>query len=145
MTFGSRISEKIGTNAKMNEYQAAMILASMEDFEVLSEHWRKLLRLASQSASSLGLSTQPAMKREAISSYWIVESNYENINLMEANLKREGIGTMRWWQHGCHNMPLFRGVDYLQLPETDRVANSTIGPNSISSAAPPIVAIPYPA
>jgi len=127
MAQGSRISEKIGTNATMSEYQAAIILASMKNFCNVREEWVELHNKATQFSSSLSLKTQPAMQKGQISSYWIIESTPDLINLIETKSLNYGFQTLRWWQYGCHLMPLFTERHPTFLPETERIASSSIG------------------
>jgi dTDP-4-amino-4,6-dideoxygalactose transaminase len=122
----ARASIQIGTNAKMNEYQAAVILASIKNSETLRKDWVKLHDRAKQISSSLGLSTHPAMSKGEISSYWVIESLPDLIDLIETTSLKNGYQTRRWWEFGCHQMPLFIKGSSIFLPATDRVASSSI-------------------
>jgi dTDP-4-amino-4,6-dideoxygalactose transaminase len=126
MKAGSRASIQIGTNAKMNEYQAAMILASMKNFETLRRDWIDLHDKTKQISSSLGLSTHPAMSKGEISSYWVIETSPDLIDLIETKSLKNGYQTRRWWEYGCHQMPFFIKGNSISLPATDRVASSSI-------------------
>jgi dTDP-4-amino-4,6-dideoxygalactose transaminase len=126
MRSGSRASIQIGTNAKMNEYQAAMILASMKDFETLRKDWIELHDRAKYISSSLGLSTHPAMSKGAISSYWVIETSTDLTDLIETTSLKNGYQTRRWWEYGCHQMPFFKKDNSISLPATERVASSSI-------------------
>ena len=126
MRSGSRASIQIGTNAKMNEYQAAMILASMKYFETLKKDWIELHDRAKYISSSLGLSTHPAMSKGEISSYWLIEASPNLINLIESSSLKHGYQTRRWWEYGCHQMPFFVKDSSISLPATKRVASSSI-------------------
>jgi dTDP-4-amino-4,6-dideoxygalactose transaminase len=42
-------------------------------------------------------------------------------------MARAGIETRRWWRSGCHSHPAFNGFSSSPLPETRRLARSTIG------------------
>jgi len=126
MKAGSRTSNKIGTNAKMNEYQAAVILASMKNFETYREDWVEIHAKAKNISSSLGLITHPAMSKGEISSYWLIEAPPDLIDLIETTSLIHEFQTRRWWEFGCHRMPLFAKKNPVFLPETERVASSTI-------------------
>ena len=126
MRSGSRASIQIGTNAKMNEYQAAMILASMKDFETLRKDWIELHDRAKYISSSLGLSTHPAMSKGEISSYWVIETSTYLTDLIETTSLKNGYQTRRWWEYGCHQMPFFKKDNSISLPATERVASSSI-------------------
>jgi len=127
MKTGSRISEHIGTNAKMNEYQASVILASMEKFQTLEERWHKIHNQARQVSKDLKLEVHPAMKRGFLSTYWIIESSSSFIDLIELSSNEKTIQTRRWWEYGCHKMPAFSRIRAETLVNTERIAASTIG------------------
>lgn len=127
MELGSRTSKQTGTNAKMNEFQAAVILASMKKFEMLKYRWEGLHHLAREVSSALSLKCHPSMRDGQISTYWIVEDSSEFIELVEEKSEQFGFHTIRWWEFGCHTMPYFQKSDSNSLPESTRVANSTIG------------------
>ena len=126
MKSGSRASIQIGTNAKMNEYQAAMILASMKNFETLRKDWVELHEAAVRVSSSFGLGTHPALKRRQISSYWLIQSSTQFIELLEKESTNMGFKTQRWWGFGCHSMPFFKDIRYVDLLKTEEIAKSTI-------------------
>ena len=123
----SRVSEYVGTNAKMSEYQAAVILASIKGYERLESDWVYLHDCAKEISTSLGINTHPAMDRNMISSYWIIESESESIRRLEEIAMRRGIQTRRWWEYGCHRMPAFSYRDNFPLPKTERIAETTLG------------------
>ena len=127
MKSGSRASIRIGTNAKMNEYQAAMILASLVNFKSLKEDWQRVHSMAKQVTHALGLRSHPAMANQKLSSYWIIESTQQLTGIIEARSNLDGFQTRRWWEYGCHNMPYFTASKFLNLSHTDYIAKSTIG------------------
>jgi len=126
MKAGSRASIQIGTNAKMNEYQATVILASMKNFETLRKDWVELHDKAKQISSSLGLNTHPAMSKGEISSYWLIEAPSDLIDRIETTSLKNGYQTRRWWEYGCQQMPFFKKDNSISLSATKRVASSSI-------------------
>jgi len=123
----SRVSQSVGTNAKMSEYQAAVILASIESYKRLESDWIHLHNCARDISSSLGLNTHPAMDRNMLSSYWIIQSEPESIRELEEVALRRKFETRRWWEFGCHQMPTFSNRNKFTLPMTDRIAETTLG------------------
>ena len=126
MESGSRASNQIGTNAKMNEYQAAMILASMKNFVTLRKDWVDFHDIAKRVSWSLGLKTHPAMGKGEISSYWVIEASPDFTSLIETTSLKHGYQTRRWWEYGCHQMPFFMRGSSISLSATERVASSSI-------------------
>lgn len=123
----SRVSEHVGTNAKMSEYQAAVILASIKSYERLESDWVHIHNCAKEISTSLGLNTHPAMNRKMLSSYWIIESEPESIRELEEAALTSGFQTRRWWEYGCHQMPAFSNRNKFPLPKTERIAETTLG------------------
>ncbi len=66
------------------------------------------------------------MGKGEISSYWILEADSALIASIERRSQSFGFDTLRWWQHGCHKMPLFKRGNLVSLSETERVSASTI-------------------
>jgi dTDP-4-amino-4,6-dideoxygalactose transaminase len=127
MEFPSRNSKKIGTNAKMSEFQAAVILASIEKSPYNFEKWRNLHSLAREISTSVGINTHPAMASGHLSTYWIVESTARLTKRLESLSKVYGFETRRWWEYGCHKMSAFSRVPYKILDNTEKISNSSIG------------------
>lgn len=127
MSKGSRNSSLAGTNAKMNEYQAAVILASIEKFKTLEIEWKKIHHTAKLITSNLGLTVHPAMNFNKLSTYWIVRSEPDFIEYIEQNSPKFGFETRRWWEFGCHKMAFSQKKGHVTLPITDLIARSSIG------------------
>ena len=127
MEKGSRSSKNIGTNAKMSEYQAAVIMASLQKYISLKDSWFEKHRSAQQIAQSVGVKNHPSMIQESLSTYWVIESEPHNINLIERDSVNAGFHTKRWWEYGCHRMPVFENIGHRGLENTNRISNSTIG------------------
>jgi dTDP-4-amino-4,6-dideoxygalactose transaminase len=123
----SRVSNFAGTNAKMNEFQAAVIIRSIKEFPSVCEQWVRNHEKAQQVSNSLGFKVQPGMKRGSISSYWIIQGTQDYINRIEKRATSFGFETRRWWENGCHKMPVFRHKKVFNLERTDLIANSTLG------------------
>lgn len=122
----SRMTQKAGTNAKMNEFQAAMILASIQDFRDRKIYWTELHKKAMLLSETLQLQCQPAMQRGKLSTYWIIQSEESIINEIAQNSESFGFQTRRWWNFGCHKMPAYKSFNTL-LPITEDIASRTIG------------------
>ena len=103
-----------------------MILASMKNFETLRKDWVELHEAAVRVSSSFGLGTHPALKRRQISSYWLIQSSTQFIELLEKESTNMGFKTQRWWGFGCHSMPFFKDIRYVDLLKTEEIAKSTI-------------------
>lgn len=124
-----RIASTSGTNAKMNEYSAAVGIAS---FKAWSNNEKRLIQLclwAKNLSQILGVNTQPSLMHNKFSPYWIIWSeSIERIELICATLEEDGIETRRWWEFGCHRMPAFSNAPSIGfLDNTDYFSARSIG------------------
>lgn len=123
-----RNSHQIGTNAKMNEFQAAVIICSLEKyFTELKDEWKNLHDIARQISRQVGIQTHPAMKRGLLSTYWVVQADSITIQNIEKTFSRRGIETRRWWGFGTHRMDFFKEKKSAPLPNTNRIAMNSLG------------------
>jgi len=124
----TRIASSSGTNAKMSEYSAAVGIASFRAWPENEKKWIELSLWAKQLSERMGLKVQPSLHDNNLSPYWIIWSESRSrIELICAAMAQEGIETRRWWESGCHRMPLFSKVPLLgDLSNTDYFANRSI-------------------
>lgn len=129
-TFGmrdSRLSDGVGTNAKMHEYSAALILASLDTWTTSRHKWLTNKEIALKLCEKIGLEVQPSMYKDHATSYWIIRSKPEIISRIESAFGKLQIGSRRWWEFGCHEMQAFRDVVKLPLENTHSIARETLG------------------
>lgn len=126
--WGSRESTFQGTNAKMSEYHAAVGLASLDGWhstrQLLSDLTNKCLGITEE----LKLTSHPSMKKGIPSNYWVIrlENHLNKLELLrtfdEANISHRD-----WWSQGAHRMPAFQQFNNAELPNTELLAETTIG------------------
>lgn len=126
MTSSSRNSDTIGTNAKMSEYQAAVILASFQTYPRIFESWLKIQQTALEVSRNLNFDCQPSMEKGELSPYWIIRGENEQIQLTENRVSTFGFSTRRWWEYGCHRMNAFGHKNTSHFAHTDHIASTTI-------------------
>lgn len=113
-----------GTNAKMSEYHAAILLASMDQWPQTKE---ALWNVAS--AYRAGLHGKKGIKMHA----GYGDERYNTVCMIEHQgldldkLLSLGVETRRWWRKACHNEPLFGSIARGDLNVTDHLAEYTIG------------------
>lgn len=122
-----RISYFPGTNAKMNEFSAAVTLASLDryfsDREMLIESMNKALKLSKE----FGFGVNEAITNYYASPYWIIKNSPSAIVKIEVGFEKASIATRRWWMHGCHTMNAYEGIQKSNLQKTEEAASSSIG------------------
>ena len=61
-----------GTNAKMSEISACLILASLDQWGEERQNWLNLNKIATEISEKYGLNCHPALEKNFVTSYWIV-------------------------------------------------------------------------
>jgi dTDP-4-amino-4,6-dideoxygalactose transaminase len=123
-----RISHFVGTNAKLDEYSAAVCLAALDQWEAFKLKMRSLARQAQEVQRDLNLVSRQADAWRYVTPYWIVE--FENVAAKrnaKSALHANNIGFKDWWESGCHEMPAYKSLENEGLSNTLRIANSSLG------------------
>ena len=124
---GTRNSQSVGTNAKVSEIAAAYGIAAFNQWHRERTEWRTANRLARDADQSLG-TTSIVSDYSGATPYWIAQFvDVQTTNRVEAELRKRGIGTRRWWERGCHQMDAFSDISQGRFPVTEDVASRTLG------------------
>ncbi len=125
---GGRISHQMGTNAKMNEYNAAVALASLDAYA----EDRKARQLQGQIYTK-NLNS-PFVFQQGFGTDWV--SSTAHVCFMEASfntddlanhLNSNGVGTRKWWENGCHRHPAYAMCPKGDLIQTELLSRKTLG------------------
>jgi dTDP-4-amino-4,6-dideoxygalactose transaminase len=124
-----RISEFVGTNAKLSEYGAAVGLATLDSWPTIRSNFEKISARILELSNRLGLNSFTP-HGASISSYWVLRD-------LDPLLKRtiiksfrdRGIATRDWWESGCHGMPAYKGFlkEESVLKNTEYSAATSLG------------------
>jgi dTDP-4-amino-4,6-dideoxygalactose transaminase len=123
---GARVSEILGTNAKMSEVSAAYALASYAQRELETIEWELVLSKAS--LHSQGLSTFSIVSSfKGIRPYWIIQTNssIEKSRLIN-HLKSMNIDSRSWWTP-LNLMDAFKENRTISSPITYSLSDQTLG------------------
>jgi dTDP-4-amino-4,6-dideoxygalactose transaminase len=125
---GTREAQVPATNAKLSEYAAAVGLAGLDGWAAS----RGRFAIAAQNLRMALIDTpevvfQPGWGASWISSVCVVRLPEGALDTVEAGLAAEGIDTRRWWANGCHESPAFATCPRDSLPQTERLARTTLG------------------
>ena len=126
------IIEGTGTNAKMNEFSAAVALSNLEGFDVLVAHNRGLQR-----AYAKGLGDLQGVKLVTIDHIAETSSHYAVLRITsECALTRdeirqvlhaENVKSRRYFWPGCHRSPPYCMQEYFyHLPVTELLADELL-------------------
>ena len=134
---GSREAHFPATNAKLSEYAAAVGLAALDGWDAD----RLLFALAGQRLR-VGFALTPEIVFQSgwaldwVTSVCAVRTPDGAAHIVDEALASAGIDTRRWWGEGCHRAPAFQACPRTELPNTERLAASTVGlPFSIDLTA----------
>ena len=127
---GGREARVAGTNAKMNEYNAAVALAAFDEwpatrarFTAVAQTYARLLRRLP------GVALLPGFGATWISATVVVAfaPHHPPTDEIVNSLADAGIATRRWWCRGLHEEPAFSDCTREELPVTQSLAASTLG------------------
>jgi dTDP-4-amino-4,6-dideoxygalactose transaminase len=123
-----RLSEGVGTNAKLSEYAAAVGLAALDAWPSTRI---RLLRAGQQLRMALALdskvSFQPGWGVSWVSTTCVVGVPDGHAPALAVAAQAAGIETRQWWGAGCHRHPTFADLPRTSLEVTDHLAVSTLG------------------
>lgn len=110
---GSRISEALGTNAKLSEVSACYALASLHDWDSIAKQWLDALHISRELTSQiLGLGNIAAAQTP--NSYWIADlGSFENRVHIETVLTQARVETRSWWPSALHDLSTLKHIQLI--------------------------------
>lgn len=128
---GDRKASRTGTNAKLSEYQAAIGLASLAQWDRAREEWSERIKKLSDNLAERDISVQPAVGQGYVTStlvalFGTAAEKSEAILRLAAN----NIESRDWWGSGVHREPAFESsllVSPRNLVVTEDLAARTLG------------------
>lgn len=128
--FGDRIARRIGTNAKLSEFNCAVGLASMDLWPEVRNHWVDRCDYVARIFAGSDINFQPdfGKGRATSTAVAITRDPAEKFRVFQ-KLSEGGVETRDWWGAGVHTMPSIKDVCglYDSLPVTESLASRTIG------------------
>ncbi len=125
---GSREAQCVATNAKLSEYPAAVGLAALDSWPADRLRWFMTAQTLMGALRAI-----PAVRFQTdwgarwTTSVCVVGLPDGKADEVETILRSEGVDTRRWWGSGCHANAAFADCPRALLPNTERLAHSTIG------------------
>ena len=118
-------------NGKLSEYHAAVGHAALDEW---SQSRRAFQLVALNYARALGNLPQVVLP-QGYGDRWVTSttilrlcgSDFSDIGFLAEALAASGIDTRQWWGRGLHRQPAFADCPRQPLPETDRLATTTLG------------------
>jgi dTDP-4-amino-4,6-dideoxygalactose transaminase len=112
----------------MNEYAAAIGLASLDNWDQSRLNWKKVMKIAVDTSERTGFEVHPALTKNFISPYWIIKaSTPQQLKRIQSELRGAGIDTRNWWEQGCAKMPAYKNMICGSLAQTNQLSELTLG------------------
>jgi dTDP-4-amino-4,6-dideoxygalactose transaminase len=112
----------------MSEYNAAVLLASIDNWASDRVLWLEQLARAGDLAKKYGYTSSPQLSTPQATPYWIVEEcDRLRLDRLKTSFKENFIQTRNWWESGCHKMSAYDHFDRKGLTNTDRISEQTLG------------------
>ena len=123
----SRQARVAAFNAKLSEYQAAVGLAALDEWEQTRSEWSDAAGGYRRALSgSNRVSLQRGFGEAWVGSTCLLGFDRPIADRVEQSLARCDIETRRWWGAGAHTHPATASFPRAPLPATDALARSTL-------------------
>ncbi|MFO0388478.1 MAG: DegT/DnrJ/EryC1/StrS family aminotransferase [Alphaproteobacteria bacterium] len=120
-----RLSHRIAINAKPSEYNAAVAMAVLDQWNDIRAAWAKVQLRYKEKLEAHGISCWVQPEWVTSTSNIIVPE--QAVPMLQC-LKEQGIDTRRWWETGCHVHPAYRAcMVHGELPSTQWLGQSVLG------------------
>jgi len=125
---GSRVAVRVGSNAKMSEYAAAVGLAALDGWETSRSEFAGRAEAYAQAFSGHNaVRLPPGFGPEWIAATYVIGLPDGSAPAVEAALEEAGIEGRHWWGTGAHDHPSTAACPALPLPITSQLVGATLG------------------
>jgi dTDP-4-amino-4,6-dideoxygalactose transaminase len=124
-----RISNNVGFNGKLSEYNAAVVLANLDDWESTYNKLSRLVHEESRIMNSIDIDNSYIIEHKLVTPYWVIRlKNNQALENTKLSFKNHGIETREWWAKGCHLMNAYKDIPVEGVLEnTNILANTVLG------------------
>lgn len=119
------LSHRIAINAKPSEYDAAVGLAMLDEWDMIRAQWAGVQQRYIEKLEAAGV--QCWMHKDWVTSSCNIVVPEQAIALID-HLAQAGIDARRWWRAGCHSHPAYRECEVIgELSNTYWLGQSLVG------------------
>jgi dTDP-4-amino-4,6-dideoxygalactose transaminase len=123
----TRIAWRVGINAKLSEYHAAIGLVQLQKWTETRRTWFRIAAAYRDAfAFHPGIRWLSGYGEHWTSSTAVFRFVGRSASDLARELSRHNVEARRWWQSGVGRHPAFADVDSGSLTNTDRLANETL-------------------
>ncbi len=113
-----------GTNAKMNEYNAAVGMAELDGWQEKRKKLMELNQLYLTKLEEIGLKAWLSRGWATTTCNVVLKKN--NADEVIDHLASKGIESRRWWKKGCHNFEPYKVFPKTPLFVTEKLVDSVV-------------------
>ncbi len=126
--WNSREAQTPSLNGKLSEHTAAVGLAALETWPEIREDFQRVAGCYREGlAGQPGISIPAGLGETWVSATMVVATPPGQASQIGDRLAEEKIGTRRWWGGGLHRHAAFAQLPREATPNSDFLADSTIG------------------
>lgn len=124
----SRTSVRLGTNAKISDFNCAVGLASLDGRRAELSRWKKLRKVTNE-LTLRHFELNVSQQVRGATPYWILKcESSAQADALEAFMEARQIQTRRWWPKPLSSMPLFSTeAEFGNNPVAKKLAGSSLG------------------
>jgi dTDP-4-amino-4,6-dideoxygalactose transaminase len=113
----------------MSEYQAAIGLASLDEWDENRILWMDVIGKLRNSLLDIGVSSQPSLREGYVTSTFVAELPDPAVKDLSLKIfEKNKIESRDWWGSGVHRMPRFADSPTIgALSNTNQLAQKTLG------------------
>lgn len=126
--WGDRIARAVGTNAKLSEFNAAVGMASLDNWSRSRRQLARRVQKLRSGLAQLGVGVQPAIENGFVTSTLVANfESAERKTCVTRVMQESNIESRDWWASGLHKMPAFSDCAERIYGVTDELAAQTVG------------------
>ncbi|MCS7313601.1 MAG: DegT/DnrJ/EryC1/StrS family aminotransferase, partial [Acidobacteria bacterium] len=119
------VSERVGTNSRLDEIQAACLRVKLPHLDEWNERRRTLARLYRESLQDMPVRFQSILPgAEPVYHLFVIQA--PDRDNLQAFLAEHGIGTMVHYPQAVHQQPAYRHLGRRDLSVTERVVRGVL-------------------
>jgi len=123
----SRVSHRVGINAKLSEYHAAIGLAQLEKWRATRRTWLRVARTYRDAFKSHpNIECLPGYGEDWIGATAVFRFVGEAAGEFAERLRTCNVDSRRWWHRGVNHHPAFAEAPSEPLPNSERLAREVL-------------------
>lgn len=124
----NRVAHRLGLNAKLSEYHAAIGLAQLEKWRATRRTWLRVARYYRDAFHDHpAIDCLPGYGEDWIGSTAVFRFVGHAAGELGERLRHCNVDSRRWWHRGVHHHPVFAHTPAAELVNSERLAEEVLG------------------